>query len=149
MIMTIKWGQQRFSQKNLQKHLQKKLPICAYLGCFGRNFPPDADYFVCGASTHLKCSTKISLDDISAYCSTDCICFVCDTSIDNAKIWEKREELLSHPKNQLRSLAHSVGAKISYRPPGEGSRDLSKEGIILHIVQKIFVSQEPLGQTLK
>jgi hypothetical protein len=48
----------------------------------------------------------------------------------------------------MRSLAHSVGAKISFQPPGKGSRDTPKEGIILHIIQKDFVSQEPPVQTL-
>jgi hypothetical protein len=66
----------------------------------------------------------------------------------SAKIGEEREELLSHPKNQSRSLDHSVGAKNSNRSPGEGLRDLLKEGIFLCIIQKIFVGQEPLAQTL-
>ncbi len=97
---------------------------------------------------HLECSPKVSVGDTTAYCSTNCIRFDCDSSIDNSKIQEKREELLSHPKSLLQSLARSVGAKNSYRPPGEGSRDIPKEGVILCIIQKIFVSQEPLVQTL-
>lgn len=88
------------------------------------------------------------MGDTTAYCSTNCIRYDRDSSIDNSKIREKREELLSHPKSKLRSLARSVGAKISYRPPGEGSRDIPKEGVILRIIQKIFVSQEPPVQAL-
>jgi hypothetical protein len=70
----------------IQKHLQKKVFICAYLGCSGGNFPPDADCCACGASMHLECSPKVSMGDTTAYCSTNCICFDRDASIDNSKI---------------------------------------------------------------
>ncbi len=42
---------------------------------------------------------------------------------------------------QLRSLACSLGVKISYQPPGQASKDLSKEGIVLHILEKQFINQ--------
>ncbi len=125
MTMTIKWWQAKILQNiYIQKHIQKKVSICAYLGCKGRIFPPDADCCVCGASVHLECAPKVSTGDTTAYCSTNCIRFDHDSSIDNSKIRKKREKLLSHRKSQLWSLARSVGAKISYRPPGEGVRDI-------------------------
>jgi len=44
--------------------------------------------------------------------------------------------LLENNKLQLRSLAHSLGVKISYRPPGQASKELSKEGIVQRILEK-------------
>jgi len=44
-------------------------------------------------------------------------------------------------KNDLRKMARSVGAKISYRPPGQGSKDLSKDGIVCRIMEKEFLKK--------
>jgi hypothetical protein len=44
--------------------------------------------------------------------------------------------LLENNNFQLRSLAHSLGVKISNRPPGQASKDLSKEGIVQRILEK-------------
>jgi hypothetical protein len=70
-----------------------------------------------------------------------CIRYDNDDNIDNNAVRTKREHLLEHNKNQLRTLARSLGAKISYRPPGQASKDLTKEGIISRIMEKQFISQ--------
>jgi len=44
--------------------------------------------------------------------------------------------LLENNKWQLRSLVRSLGVKISYRPPGQASKELSKEGIVQRILEK-------------
>jgi hypothetical protein len=59
--MTINDGKQKFSKKNKKEASPEKNSICAYLGCLGRNFLPDADCYVCGASIHLECSPKVSI----------------------------------------------------------------------------------------
>jgi hypothetical protein len=56
------------------------------------------------------------------YCSVQCIRYDNDDSIDNGAVKAKREFLLGQNKNQLRTFAQSLGAKISYRPPGQGSK---------------------------
>jgi hypothetical protein len=78
--------QAKILQKNMQKYFHKKVSICAYLGCSGRNFPPDANCCICGAFMHLECSPKVSMGDTTAYCSTNCIHFDHDDSNDNSKI---------------------------------------------------------------
>jgi hypothetical protein len=70
------------------------------------------------------------------YCSVQCIRYDNDDNIDNAVVKAKCETLLANNKMALRTLAHGVGAKISFRPPGQGSKDLSKEGIVCCIMEK-------------
>jgi hypothetical protein len=60
----------------------------------------------------------------------------------------KCETFLANTKNQLRILARGVGAKISYCPPGQGSKDLSKEGIVCRIMEKEFTLQLIAGQAI-
>ncbi len=43
-------------------------------------------------------------------------------------------------------MVHGLGAKTSYRPPGQGSKGLSKEGIVNCIMEKEFISQLVTGQ---
>jgi hypothetical protein len=42
---------------------------------------------------------------------------------------------------QLRSFTCWFGVKISYRPPGQASNDLLKEGIVLYIVEKQLINK--------
>ncbi len=79
----FKQWQEKILPKYSQKHLQKKLSMCVYLGCSGRNFLPDADFFICSAYVLFKCFHIVSLDDTNACCSTDCIHFDEDASIYN------------------------------------------------------------------
>jgi hypothetical protein len=70
------------------------------------------------------------------YCSAQCICYDQDSNISNNDVQSRHSALLENNKLQLRSLARSLGMKISYRPPGQASKDLSKEGIVQQILEK-------------
>jgi len=89
---------------------------------------------------HSSCFSAISLGQNvtsnNIYCSAQCICYDQDSNISNNDVQSRRLALLENNKLQLRSLAHSLGVKISYRPPGKASKDLSKEGIVQRILEK-------------
>jgi hypothetical protein len=100
----------------------EKLSCCAFIFCPGRTFCADQSCFVCGAVVHASCFVDVAVGQNytpgNFYCSVQCIRY------DNDVVKAKRETLLANSKMQLRKLAHGVGAKISYRPPGQGSKDL-------------------------
>jgi len=103
-----------------------KLSICAYIMCPGRASRPKSSCFVCVSGIHESCFPEICLGQNytpgNMYCSVQCIRYDNDDSIDNGAVKAKREFLLGQNKNQLRTFAQSLGAKISYRPPGQGSK---------------------------
>ncbi len=111
----------------------------------GKNVRPDICCFACGSSVHSSCFPEISLGQnvtsTNVYCSAQCIRYDQDSNINNIDVQSKYFALLENNKMQLRSLAHILGVKISYRPPGRASRDLSKEGIVLRILEKQFINQ--------
>jgi hypothetical protein len=55
-------------------------------------------------------------------CSAQCIQYDLDSNINNNDVQSKHLALLEKNKMQLRSLAHSLGVKISYRPPVKHQR---------------------------
>lgn len=111
--------------------------------------------FVCGSLIQYSCFPEICLGQNfipgNIYCSMQYIRYGNNDNIDNNAIRMEREHLLEQNKNQLWALAHSLGAKISYCPPGQASENLPKEGIISCIMEKQFISQlvsaagNPLG----
>jgi hypothetical protein len=76
-------------------------------------------------TVHVSCFAEVSAGQNftpgNFYFSVQCI------SYDNDAIKAKCESLMEHNNSQLRILARGLGAKTSYRPPGQGSNDLSKE----------------------
>jgi hypothetical protein len=82
----------------------------------------------------LVCVCKASLTKLIQHCRVSWDnCSVISTSL--LKI-----ALLENNRLQLRSLACSLGVKISYRPPGQASKDLSKEGIVQRILEKQLIN---------
>jgi len=121
-----------------------KLLFCSFIGCSGNIVRPDSSCFVYGSSVRSSCFSAISLGQNvtsnNIYCSAQCICYDQDSNISNNDVQSRRLALLENNKLQLRSLAHSLGVKISYRPPGQASKDLSKEGIVQRILEKQFMN---------
>jgi hypothetical protein len=128
----------------------QKLSCCSLIICPGTAHQADQNCFVCGAAVHASRFAEVSFGHNftpgNFYCSMQCIHYDNDNNIDNDAVKAKRESLMAHNKSQLRTLARGVGAKISYCPPGQGSKDLSKEGIVCHIMEKEFISQLVTGQ---
>jgi hypothetical protein len=130
----------------------EKLSCCAFAFCPGRTFCTDQSCFVCGVAVHAPCFVDVAVGQNYTpgifYCSIKCICYDKDDNIDNAFVKAKRETFLANNKNALRTLACGVGAKISYHPPGQGLKDLSKEGIVCRIMEKEFTDQLVVGQAI-
>lgn len=123
----------------------QKLSCCGFISCPGRCFRADQVCYVCGAAVHSLCFRDVSAGQNytpgNFYCSVQCIRYDNDDSIDNNAVKAKRETLMASNKNDLRKLARSLGVKISYRLPGQGSKDLSKEGIIARVMEKTFITE--------
>jgi hypothetical protein len=99
----------------------EKLSCCAFAFCPGRTFHTDQSCFVCGAAVHAPCFADVAVGQNytpgNFYCSVQCICYDNDDSIENAVVKAKCETFLANNTMALRTLAHGVGAKISYCPP--------------------------------
>jgi hypothetical protein len=130
----------------------QKLSCCSFIFCPGRTYQADQSCFICGAAVHASCFVDVAVGQNytpgNFYCSVQCIRYDNDDNIVNDVMKAKRETLLANTKVQLRALACGVGAKISYRPPGQGSKDLSKEDIICRIMEKEFIVQLIAGQAI-
>jgi hypothetical protein len=130
----------------------QKLSCCSFIFCPGRTYQADQNCFVCGTVVHASCFVDVAVGQNytpgNFYCSVQCIWYDNDDNIVNDVVKAKCETVLANTKVQLRTLPHSVGVKISYHPPGQGSKDLSKEGIVCHIMEKEFTNQLITGQVI-
>ncbi len=104
----------------------QKLSCFAFMFCPGRTYCADQSCFVCGAVVHASCFVDVAMGQKytpgNFYCSLQCIWYDNNDNIINDVVKAKHETLLANTKMQLRTLAHGVGAKTSYRPLDKAQR---------------------------
>jgi len=118
---------------------------CAFIMCIGRPDKPDAACQMCDAPVHVGCVKEVlcglPTDEVTILivCLPQYFRYYKDDALSSEEIKESWLCLLmAQNKMELRKLAWDLGAKVSYHVPGGTPHDLSKEGVIMQIIEKMF-----------